>query len=121
MDENQQLWVIQELGRLLPSIRGGGRRGESSGLPRFGAGESSVSATDIILVRHGFPQHGQLKKYGDQKQHQRNHGYLCCIKNLMLLRQKHIKESMCQTMAQETVSALSNIQHPLHYVSAVLL
>ena len=87
MDENQQLWVIQELGRLLPSIRGGGRRGESSELPRVGAGKSSVSATDIILVRHGFPQHGQLKKYGDQKQHQRNRGYLCRIKKLMLLRE----------------------------------
>ena len=32
MDENQQLSVTQELGRLLPSIRGRGRRGESSDL-----------------------------------------------------------------------------------------
>ena len=32
MDENQQLSVTQELGRLFPSIRGVGRRGESSEL-----------------------------------------------------------------------------------------
>ena len=46
MDENQQLSVTQELGRLFPSIRGRGRRGESSELLRVGAGESSASATD---------------------------------------------------------------------------
>ena len=46
MDENQQPFVTQELGRLFPSIRGGGRRGESSELLRVGAGESPVSATD---------------------------------------------------------------------------
>ena len=46
MDENQQPSVTQELGRLFPSIRGGGRRGESSELLRVGAGESPVSATD---------------------------------------------------------------------------
>ena len=46
MDENQQPSVTQELGRLFPSIRGIGRRGESSELLRIGAGESSVSATD---------------------------------------------------------------------------
>ena len=46
MDENQQLSVTQELGRLLPSIRGRGRRGVSSELLRFGAGESSALATD---------------------------------------------------------------------------
>ena len=46
MDENQQPSVTQELGRLFPSIRGGGRRGESSELLRVGAGESSASATD---------------------------------------------------------------------------
>ena len=46
MDENQQPSVTQELGRLLPSIRGGGRRDESSELLlRVGAGESSASAT----------------------------------------------------------------------------
>ena len=47
MDENQQPSVTQELGRLFPSIRGGGRRGESSELIRIGARESSASATDI--------------------------------------------------------------------------
>ena len=46
MDENQQPSVTQELGRLFPSIRGRGRRGESSELLRVGAGESSVSASD---------------------------------------------------------------------------
>ena len=46
MDENQQPSVTQELGRLFPSIRGRGRRGESSELLRVGAGESSASAAD---------------------------------------------------------------------------
>ena len=46
MDENQQPSVRQELGRLFPSTRNGGRRGESRELPRLGAGESSASATD---------------------------------------------------------------------------
>ena len=46
IDENQQASVTQELGRLFPSIRGRGRRGESSELLRVGAGESSASATD---------------------------------------------------------------------------
>ena len=46
MDENQQSSVAQELGRLFPSIRGGGRRSESSEIIRIGAGESSASATD---------------------------------------------------------------------------
>ena len=46
MDENQQPSVTQELGRLFPSIRGRGRRDESSELLRVGAGESSASATD---------------------------------------------------------------------------
>ena len=46
MDENQQPSVTQELGRLFPSIRGGGGRGENSELLRVGAGELSASATD---------------------------------------------------------------------------
>ena len=46
MDENQQPSVTQELGRLFPSIRGRGRRGESSELLGVGAGESYASATD---------------------------------------------------------------------------
>ena len=46
VDENQQPSVTQELEKLLPSIRGRGRRGENSELLRVGAGESSASATD---------------------------------------------------------------------------
>ena len=46
MDKNQQPSVTQELGRLFPSIRGRGRRSESSELHGVGAGESSASATD---------------------------------------------------------------------------
>ena len=46
MDKNQQPSVTQELGRLFPSIRGGGRRGESNELIRVDAGKSPVSATD---------------------------------------------------------------------------
>ena len=46
MDENQQPSVTQELGRLFPSIRGRGRRGESSELLWVAAGESSASAAD---------------------------------------------------------------------------
>ena len=76
-DENQQLAVIQELGRLFPSISGGRRSGESSELLNLRVGE----LIQIILVlQHGLPQNGRLKKYGDQKQHQRNHGSLCRIK-----------------------------------------
>ena len=45
MDENQQPSVTQELGRLFPSTRGSGSRGESSEVLRVGAGESSASAT----------------------------------------------------------------------------
>ena len=46
LNENQQPSVTQELGRLFPSIRGRGSRGESSKLLRVGAGKSSASATD---------------------------------------------------------------------------
>ena len=46
MDENQQPSVTHELGRLFPSIRGRGRRGESTEFLRIGAGESFPSATD---------------------------------------------------------------------------
>ena len=46
MDEKQQPSVTQELGRLFPSIRGRGRKDESSELLRVGVGESSASATD---------------------------------------------------------------------------
>ena len=84
MDENQQPSVTQELGRLFPSIRGRGKRGKSSELFMVGAGESSALATDtnnisfqliqiILVLQHGLPQNRRLKKYGDQRQHQRNH------------------------------------------------
>ena len=46
MDENQQPFLTQKLGRLLPSTRGGGRRGESREFLKVAAGESSASATD---------------------------------------------------------------------------
>ena len=46
MDEKHQPSVAQELGRLFPSIRGRGRKDESSELLRVGAGESSASVTD---------------------------------------------------------------------------
>ena len=44
MNENQQPYVTR--GRLFPSIRDRGRRGESSELLRVGAVKSSASATD---------------------------------------------------------------------------
>ena len=80
MDKNQQPYVTQEWGRLFPSIRGTGRRSKSSQFLRVGAGESSASATDTIVLQHGLTQNERLKKYGDQKQHQRNHWNLCRIK-----------------------------------------
>ena len=46
VDENQQLSITQELGRLFHSTRGGGRRGESRERLRVGACELSASATD---------------------------------------------------------------------------
>ena len=33
----------------------------------------------LLVLQHGLPQNGRLKKYGNQKQ-QRNHGSLCRIK-----------------------------------------
>ena len=71
MDENQQPSVTQELGRLFPSIRGRGRRGESSELLRVGAGESSASATDrnntSFATRSATKR--TIEEIGDQKQH----------------------------------------------------
>ena len=79
MDENQQPCVTQELGRLFPSIRGRGRRGERSELLRVGAGELSATATDTNNT--SFATWSTTKQmieeicyiYGDQKQHQRKH------------------------------------------------
>ena len=86
MKSSNHLSVTPELGRLFPSIssiRGGGRRGESSELLSLGLvlGNHlicfSMQLIQIILVlHHGQSQNGQLKKYGDQMQHQRNHGCL---------------------------------------------
>ena len=61
-------------GRLFTSIRDRGRRGESS--------EWSASATDTNndSFATGLTQNSQLKKGGDQNQHQRNHRSLCHIK-----------------------------------------
>ena len=72
MNKIQQPSVTQELGRRFPSIQGRGRRGESNELLlRVGAGESSGSATDtiILVLQHGLPENGRLKIYGDQKHH----------------------------------------------------
>ena len=48
IDVNTAKWLkaSNHVLRLFPSIRGRGRRGESSELLRVGAGESSASATD---------------------------------------------------------------------------
>ena len=65
MDENQQPSVTQELGKLFPSTKGGGKRGESRELLRVGTGESSAlqQLIQIILVlQQGLPQNRQLKK-----------------------------------------------------------
>ena len=82
MDENQQPSVTQELGRPFPSIRGRGRRGESSELLRLVLVNHLLQQLIkiILVLQHGLPQKGKLKKYGDQKQHQRNHSSLCPIK-----------------------------------------
>ena len=75
MDENQQPSVTQELGRLFPSIRVRGRGGERvSFLGLVLVNHLLQQLIQIVLVlQHGLPQNERLKKYGDQKQHQRNH------------------------------------------------
>ena len=61
MNESQQSFVTQELGRLFSSIRDRGRRGESSELLlRVGAGESSASATDANNT--SFPTRSTRKR-----------------------------------------------------------
>ena len=45
VEENQLPSVPQEIGRLLPSTRGGGTGGKSRELHRVGIGESSASTT----------------------------------------------------------------------------
>ena len=82
IDENQKPSVTQELGRLFPSIIGWGRSGESSKLLRVVLVNHLLQQLiQITLVlQHGLPQNGRLKKFGDQEQHQRNHWSLCRIK-----------------------------------------
>ena len=80
MDENQQLSITQELGRLFHSTRGGGRRGESRERLRVGACELSASATDANNTSFATRSTTKRTKYGDQKQHLRNHGSLSHIK-----------------------------------------
>ena len=74
MDENQQPSATQELERLLPSIRGRGRRDESIEFLRVGAGESSASATDVNNT--SFATQSDIKRRIEeiwgQKQHQKN-------------------------------------------------
>ena len=40
---------------------------------------ATICYTILLVLQHGLPQNGRLKKYGNQKQ-QRNHGSLCRIK-----------------------------------------
>ena len=40
---------------------------------------ATICYTILLVLQHGLPQNGRLKKYGDQKQQQRNHGSLCRI------------------------------------------
>ena len=47
----------------------------------------------LLVLQHGIPQNGRLKKYGDQKQHQRNHGSLCRIKQPQNSILFHVKRS----------------------------
>ena len=56
MEENQQPSVQQELERLFSSRRGGGRVGESIVSHRVGAGESSASLIQILILQHRLPQ-----------------------------------------------------------------
>ena len=69
VDENQQ--PQQELEKLFPSTRGGGRGDESRELHyRVGTAESSASLQQLIqiqVLQHRLPLNGQLQKYGERK------------------------------------------------------
>ena len=69
MDEIQQPY--QELEKLFPSTRGGGREDESRELHyRRGACESSASLQQLIqiqVLQHRLPQNRRLQKRGDLK------------------------------------------------------
>ena len=60
MDENQQPSVQQELERLFPNTRDGGRGGESRELPKVGADESSASTTTD--TNNSFPTPSTTKR-----------------------------------------------------------
>ena len=74
MDENQQPSTTQELGRLFPSIRGIGST-EVKAVRFLGlvlVNHLLQQLIQIILVlQDSLLQNERLKKYGDQKQHQR--------------------------------------------------
>ena len=74
MHENQQPSVTQELGILFPSTGGGGNRGEAKSLLGLVLVDHLLQQLIkiILVLQHGLPQNGQLNKYEDQKQHQRN-------------------------------------------------
>ena len=84
MDENQQPSVTQELGRLFPSIRGRGRRGESSQFLRVVADKSSALATDRNNIRGSKatskkPQKSMSHKTISGKTHS-NFAIFSCVK-----------------------------------------
>ena len=97
MDENQQPSVTQQLGRLFPSIR-------VSFLGLMLVNHLLQQLIQITLVlQHGLPQNRRMKRYWDQKQHQRNNGSLCRIKqpqeklprNLLFFRCKTQRFQIC--------------------------
>ena len=85
----------------------------------------------ILVLQHGLPQNGPLKKYGHQKKHQRNHESICCIKQS----QKNLPVNLLFSPVYNPVNSnlllgschFSSlifhdcIQRPLRHVSAVLL
>ena len=52
----------------------------------------------ILVLQHSLPLHGRLNKYGDQKQHQRNHESLCRIKEPQENSQWICYSSPCKTL-----------------------
>ena len=84
MDEIQQPSVTQELGRHKKTPVQEMEGGEVTAVSFLGlalVNHLLQQLIQIILVlQHGLPQNGQFKKYGVQKQRQRNHGSLCRIK-----------------------------------------
>ena len=79
-NENQQPSVTQELGRLFPRTRDGGRTGESRQLLSVDAGESATDTNNTSFTTQSITKRIFEEIWGDQKQHQRNHRRLCRIK-----------------------------------------